>query len=210
MRSRTKFTLPLMAAALTLFSTEAAFAHRLNVFAYPTGQEICIEASFAGGAPARIADVKILDEKGQTILTAKTSEKGKVCVPTPAEFRPAPLTVIVNAGEGHQNKWTIEKSEFDGLTSSSDSLKNLSSDLRKNDALSSEAGEKLFTQQELDEAIKAVRQDIEYTVVAPLRKQLAEAQQPKTTFKDIIGGIGWLVGIAGLIAWFSSRRKQKA
>ncbi len=197
MQKQAKVILSLLVPLLSVSTGSTAFAHRLNVFAYPSGSEICVEASFAGGNPAKNADIKIVDEQGKVVLTSKTSKDGKNCAAVPTDFKPVSLTVVVNAGEGHRNQWTIEKSPSPAAI-----VPQAESKLPK-------SGVKLFSQQEMDEAIRAAKRDIEVTVIAPLRKQLAEAQLPKTTFKDIIGGIGWLVGIAGLIAWFTSRRKQK-
>ena len=46
-------------------------------------------------------------------------------------------------------------------------------------------------------------------VISPLRKQLAEAQQPKITWRDIVGGLGWCLAVlGGLFAWISTRRQK--
>ena len=210
MQKQAKVILSLLVPLLSVSTGSTAFAHRLNVFAYPSGSEICVEASFAGGNPAKNADIKIVDEQGKVVLTSKTSKDGKNCAAVPTDFKPVSLTVVVNAGEGHRNQWTIEKSEFDGIsTPIPPNSPSPAAIVPQAESKLPKSGVKLFSQPEMDEAIRAAKRDIEVTVIAPLRKQLAEAQLPKTTFKDIIGGIGWLVGIAGLIAWFTSRRKQK-
>ena len=67
---------------------------------------------------------------------------------------------------------------------------------------------KIYSQEELDAALKAAREQAEMQVIAPLRKQLAEAQQPKITWRDIVGGLGWCLGLGGLFAWISTRRQK--
>lgn len=193
----------------SFLALEPVLAHRLNVYAYPTGKEICIEASFAGGGPAKNAKVNILDDQGRTLMTSSTSSEGKTCIQTPADFQPINLTVVVNAGEGHQNQWTIDKSNFNGSAISSNPAPQTPVTVEENNPSKNSKSIKLFSQQELNEAVAAAKKDMEFTVITPLRKQLAEAQQPKTTFKDIVGGIGWLIGIAGLFAWYGSRRKKR-
>ncbi|MFO1070287.1 MAG: hypothetical protein U1E14_17365 [Geminicoccaceae bacterium] len=42
----------------------------------------------------------------------------------------------------------------------------------------------------------------------PLREQLAAAEE-RVRLRDILGGIGYVVGIAGLAAWFTSRRAPR-
>ena len=42
--------------------------------------------------------------------------------------------------------------------------------------------------------------------LAPIRKMLAEQYNAEPSLRDIIGGIGWLLGLAGIVAYFKSRR----
>lgn len=188
-----------------------AFAHRLNVFAYSQADQVCVEASFQGGRPAMNSDVKFINKAGQVFLSAKTSEDGKVCMALPAGFEPSPLTVIVNAGEGHENRWTLNKEDFSQFIGEK---KDASVTLVPPDSAkkpverNSDQDPKIYSQKQLDEAIRKTREDAELNYIAPLRKQLAEASQPKITWKDIFGGIGWLVGLGGLFAWITTRKPK--
>ena len=44
--------------------------------------------------------------------------------------------------------------------------------------------------------------------LAPIKEMLAESQVHKTTPTDIIGGIGYIMGIFGLLAYFQSRKRK--
>ena len=169
----------------------AANAHRLNVFAYSQAHEICVETSFQGGKPARGADVRVLTEEGTVFLTAKTEQDGKVCMALPDGFEPAPLTVIVNAGEGHQNQWKLSKEDFTFGADSKTAVSTVKLEIPNKEAETNTTSPKIYSQEELDAALKAAREQAEMQVIAPLRKQLAEAQQPKITWRDIVGGLGW-------------------
>ena len=175
-----------IASVFLLCSSTAANAHRLNVFAYSQAHEICVETSFQGGKPARGADVRVLTEEGAVFLTAKTEQDGKVCMALPDGFEPAPLTVIVNAGEGHQNQWKLSKEDFSLGADSKTAVSTVKLEILNKEAETNTASPK----------------------IAPLRKQLAEAQQPKITWRDIVGGLGWCLGLGGLFAWISTRRQK--
>ena len=41
--------------------------------------------------------------------------------------------------------------------------------------------------------------------LAPIKRSLAESKQEKPDFQDIMGGIGYLLGLAGLVAWLRNR-----
>lgn len=45
--------------------------------------------------------------------------------------------------------------------------------------------------------------------IKPLREELA-AYKEQAKFRDLLGGLGYLLGLAGLGAWLSQRRKNKA
>jgi nickel transport protein len=51
-----------------------------------------------------------------------------------------------------------------------------------------------------DDLRLAVQQELE-----PLRRQL-EAYQRKVRMHDVLGGIGYIVGVIGLVAWWKARR----
>lgn len=188
----------------------SARAHRLNVFAYPEANQICVESSFAGGRPAMNSPVVFLDEHGKEFLRGKTSPKGKICVKLPEDFVAQPVTVIVNAGEGHQNRWEIRKEDFPlGIQASA--IETLPAIKREVQAESPAGAQepKLYTQKELEEAVRAAREEVETKVAAPLRRELAQAKEPKISWRDIFGGIGWLIGLGGLFAWITTRRPKK-
>lgn len=44
--------------------------------------------------------------------------------------------------------------------------------------------------------------------IGPIRRQLAKNEEAGPSFVAIFGGIGWIVGMAGIIAWFRSRQGQ--
>ena len=177
-----------------------------NVFAYPQADQVCAEAKFANGAPARGAEVNFINDEGESILKAVTSDEGKVCIALPAGFKPAPLTVVVNAGEGHQNRWKISREEFSGAEASKEPLL-LAYEPKKTVGVTS-SNPKLYTQKDLDNAVRLAKEDQETRVIVPLRRELAQAQNPGISLRDIVGGLGWLIGLGGIFAWLSARRKN--
>ena len=143
-----------IASVFLLCSSTAANAHRLNVFAYSQAHEICVETSFQGGKPARGADVRVLTEEGAVFLTAKTEQDGKVCMALPDGFEPAPLTVIVNAGEGHQNQWKLSKEDFSLGADSKTAVSTVKLEILNKEAETNTASPKIYSQEELDAALK--------------------------------------------------------
>lgn len=199
-----------LSLGLMVLASEPVLAHRLNVFAYLEGSQICVESSFAGGRAAMNAPVRFLNAEGQEFMSAKTSSEGKVCAKLPEGFAAQDVTVVVNAGEGHQNQWKMSKADFSSLSPAAQKafpapLPDFSK--AKNENVSTEP--KIYSQRELDAAVKAARDEMELKVAAPLRRELAQAREPQTSWRDIVGGIGWLVGFGGLFAWITTRKPKR-
>lgn len=194
------------AALIAVSAVGSAQAHRLNVFAYPQADQVCAEAKFANGTPARGAEVNFINDAGESILKAVTSDEGKVCIALPAGFKPASLTVVVDAGAGHQNRWKISREEFSAAEVSKEPLL-LTYESKKTDSVIS-SDPKLYTQKDLDDAVLLAKEDQETKVIVPLRRELAQAQNPEISLRDIVGGLGWLIGLGGIFAWLSARRKK--
>lgn len=111
-------------------------------------------------------------------------------------------------GEGHQNQWKLSKEDFSLGADSKTAVSTVKLEILNKEAETNTASPKIYSQEELDAALKTAREQTEMQVIAPLRKQLAEAQQPKITWRDIVGGLGWCLGLGGLFAWISTRRQK--
>ena len=56
------------------------------------------------------------------------------------------------------------------------------------------------------EELKKLLQEVLKQELAPIRRSIAMANDRKPGFHDIIGGIGYLLGLAGLVAWLRNRK----
>ena len=183
---------------LTL-SPSQALAHRVNIFAYSDGQNVHVHAGFSRSQPARNAEISVsLPGKDTLLLTLKTNEAGDCSFPIPAEASQYGLNIRVNAGEGHVNTWNMSKEEF--------GAKPKSASESPSEPLSKQSGQEPATNQaDLQELVRTeLAQQL-----APLRLELAETRE-KIRFTDILGGIGWLVGLAGIVSALLAKRKPQA
>ena len=99
-----------------------SFAHRINIFALVEAGQIRVECKFSKKSPAQNSPVTILDKaSGKQLALKNTDDQGIALFPVTAEMKSAPLGLIahINAGEGHENDFEIEKSELDGASASS-------------------------------------------------------------------------------------------
>ena len=194
-------------AALILLSlSPVALAHRLNVFAFVDGGEIQVESSFSRGNPAGQGKVEVSDAAtGVALVTGVTGGDGVFRFPMPdgVRSRGHDLIVRVNAGEGHQGEWRIPAAD---LGRPSVDAVAVVRDLQSAAAVpppAAQSGQAIsFTPQELERIIDAALEQ----KLAPIRQMLADQYSAGPSLRDIIGGIGWLIGLAGIAAYFKRRR----
>lgn len=177
------------------------FAHRVNVFAWQEGNNVSVEGKFAGGRPAMNSEVLVQDLTGKVVAQGKTDQKGEWTFVLPEGAHQNNLKIVLKAGEGHQATWDLE----------------LKTDVPKNQEVQAinKAGktnpstsEPLSVEQQIENAVQAERARLEKEVIGPLRKQVAELQEPQVGWREIFGGIGWIIGLFGIGAYFKSRSRK--
>ena len=197
------FRLLLLATAALLVAAGPASAHRLKVFASAIGSSIEGEAYFVGSGPAAGVDVTLRDKADKVLQSGKTGPDGKFALKATGT---GDITVTVDAEDGHVARFTVAASELDSNTPAAvpPAAAALAGDAKLGDAAMPSAAAAA--------AAPAVSMaDLEIAVarkVAPLAAQI-DALQSALRIQDIIGGIGYIVGIFGLVAFLKSRRPAK-
>jgi nickel transport protein len=147
----------------------------MDVFATVEGKIIHGKANYHDGTPVKNGDVKALDRAGEEIGRSKTDEEGKFTLE--ARFR-CDYRILVDAGDGHGGEYAI-------------SAALLPADLPpRNPGDASESAHS-----HVPNSDSALLSEIHADVDA-LQEQLNEYEH-RLRFRDILGGIGFIVGIAG-------------
>lgn len=191
-------------AGLVLLAALPASAHRLKVFATAEGRKISGYAYFPGGGRAVRVPVLATGPGGEELGRTTTDEKG--CFSLEAKWR-CDHTLVVETPDGHKATYRVEAAE-------------LPSDLPPLGGAGRQGaprpqghgtGEKGQPQvaagpvksgQVLEDAVaRAVARELR-----PLREQL-ERYEAKRRLHDIIGGIGYILGISGVAFYLLARRR---
>lgn len=195
-------------AAFMAFS-EDALAHRVNVFAFVDGDEIQVECSFSRSQKVKNGKLVVTDtETGATLFKATTDEQGLY------RFRPTDaflqsghgLNIRLLAGEGHQDDWKI----------SPEDLETLSEPLSSRSRAKPQSGPVVQSGQspiraaplaQIDPAeLEAIIGKVLDEKLTPIKQALARKDNDEPGLRDIIGGIGWILGLLGLAAYLKYRR----
>jgi nickel transport protein len=206
---------------------DAAWAHRVRIFAWTEGQEIVAEAGFGKGKPAKHCSVYLEEgETGAGLDDGFTNDKGLVRFPLPekAVRDRLDLRLVIVAGEGHRGEWVLEPADYlpaDELyeeTTAGPVCSGREVSMAVTSPLPyavagdvSQGGGDCVDAQELRAVVeKAVGKSLDSHLEAklgPLRHMMAKSLDPTPGINEIVGGIGWLVGLAGMGAYFKSRGK---
>lgn len=181
------FVLSLGAA---IIGPRAADAHGLNLFAVFDGTQVVGEAYFTGGAGARGLTVGAVDATGKQVATARTNDAGRFVFPS---LPLSDVELIVDSGDGHVARFHLSAADLGGAPAPAGSQPH-------KHAFDAAPQPPADLEQIVERAV-ARR-------LAPLRRQIA-AYEAKVRLHDILGGLGYLAGLAGLGFWLLARRERR-
>ncbi|MCM0754929.1 cobalamin biosynthesis protein CbiL [Desulfovibrio aminophilus] len=193
-----------LAALLVLFAALPALAHKVNIFAYAENGSIHTESSFGGKRAVNQGIVEVRDTAGgELLLSGTTDDDGKWSFPIPAQFREKRpgLTLVIKAGEGHQGQWEMKPEDY------------LESGAAAAPQPAAQAAEAQAAPAPSAAQAPADAATLEQTVnriveakLAPLRKQIGEAETGDPGPAEILGGLGFIMGLGALV--MAARRRK--
>jgi nickel transport protein len=201
----------ILVLVLGVFSTPA-LAHRVLVFAYAEGDTIFTESKFVPNNPVRQGKILVQDAKtGQTLLTGTTDDQGKFSfkIPAQAAAQKMDLKIIAEAAMGHRGEWLLKAANYLGKgqaagTPAPAALAPTPAATATPAPAAAKAGS--VDQQALEAALnKALERQL-----APINEKLTDLTIHRTTLPDILGGIGYILGLCGVAAYFLSKRQKNA
>ena len=191
-------------SALLLLDARTGLAHRLSVFAYAEGSTIQGSAYFAGGGAPGGAEVTVYGPDGAVLGSTTTGEAGDF---TFDATRRVDHRITVETADGHAAEFLVAASELPAsLPGGADPL---GIEASAAEAVTPAEAEPPGTMAAIDDAAleamvsRAVQQQIR-----PLREDLI-AYADAVRVSDIMGGIGYIVGIFGVLAYVLSLRRSR-
>jgi nickel transport protein len=198
--------LPWILALGSLLGSASAAAHKLKVFAAAEGARIQGSAYFAGRAGAGGARVEVRDAQGRVLADLTPDAQGRFAYMATA---PVDHLILARTGDGHQASWTIRGAELAGVFASAIPPRvEPVSPAAPGQAVTSATATPPVPVAGLDPAAVAACEAAVARQVRPLREAL-EAAQDRARLHDILGGIGYILGISGLGLWWGARRQGR-
>jgi len=192
------------------------YAHKVMVFAWTDGDTVFTQSKFSGGKKVKGQRIAVYDPRGEILLEGKTDDKGEFSFNVPERKS---LKIVLSAGAGHRAEWTVTKEDIEEMSKEKPAKSGLKKSKEKVpvDATSSRtpenrADEKPHVPQPQGPDADQIEQAIEKALdkkLKPVIKMLNESLDRGPTVGEIIGGIGYIIGLMGLGAYFHYRRKEK-
>lgn len=188
-----------------LVAAPSVLAHNVTVFAWVEGDTVYTESKFAGGKMAKNAPLEVYDASGARLLSGKTDENGEFSFKLPKKEE---LKIVLKAGMGHGNEWILTAEDIaDAQTESSGSPP------ASSQVIEAPPSQASLPNKESKERLEPTNLDLEVILdkkLAPVLKKLShiEAKQKKERgITEILGGIGYILGLMGLAVFIHYRRK---
>ncbi|MGQ3676213.1 cobalt ABC transporter permease [Xanthobacter sp. TB0139] len=182
--------------ALLLALSTPAFAHKVIASVYAEGDVISGDIGFSNGDMAQDVPVEIFDPQGNRLGEVKTDEDGLFT------FRPTRAVAHIfraNLGGGHVAEVRMEADELPAISGAAPAA-----------APAVQAGAAASLEETPTALTMAAQEKLIATVVqkqiVPLRREIA-AYQEKTNLQNVLGGIGYILGLFGLGFYLAARRK---
>ena len=197
----------LTAACITLASADESRAHGIFIYAWAEGANLCAESYFSENDKVRGGAVTMRDAAGAVLAESPTDEAGRVCFSAPEKA--TALRFVVDAGQGHRAEYTMPEAEVAAAVAAVPA-KATATESAENGGAAQPAAPSAAPSPSLNEdrLRELIREELQIQLT-PLRQTLAQATAPKQPgLREIIGGLGWIAGLAALAHFAMSRRKN--
>ncbi|MFB0527247.1 MAG: hypothetical protein ACETVT_00015 [bacterium] len=190
---------------LVLLVSSTALAHKVNVFAYAENGMVYTESYFSDGRKVMDSTVEVFDAKNnRLLLTGKTDKNGEFFFKIPEATG---LRIVLTASMGHKNEYLLTEDEVrDAIGTAKVPEK---SPPEKMETEKRQAPPEEVTQIS-DDQLQLLMERVVEEKTAPIMKKLLriEEQMQKPSLQDIIGGLGYILGLMGIVIYFKYKKKS--
>ena len=211
-RSRAWTTYFLSIALWLAFSNAPAWAHKVTIFAWVEGDTVHTQSKFSGGKRAKDSTVVVYDKEGNQLLEGKTNDNGEFSFKIPKK---TDLKVALKASMGHLAEWTIPAEEIKAVADPIESGMPEPGIQTPTQGGPPSVDAKPSGEPPVKTAVGLSREEIKGLIdnslerkLAPITDMLADSLEREPTVGDVIGGVGYIFGLAGVALYFGNRRKK--
>ncbi len=208
----------LLALLVSALVPTAAHAHKLRAFASVEGTVIRGLVFFGGSAPAQGVAVTVSAPDGSVLATTTTDEQGHFSIQA---WRRVDHHIVADAGDGHRAEYVVSADDLpsslpESVPGGAQAIPGAQAaglgseggppDAEAVTAMPVPAPGGTPAAGAIDAAAVAAMVDVAVArQLRPMREQLAEFEE-RVLVRDVLGGLGYLLGVTGLALWLRDRR----
>ncbi len=194
-----RLVLVAMLSLIMLYATPL-WAHKVSVFAWVEGDTVFTQSRFSGGKKPKNAVVTVFDPDSNLLLEGRTDNQGEFSFPIPKRCA---LRIVLAGGMGHLGEWTVPVDEIphavQGTTvGTAPAVPDQEGHTHAPTPVQALDQEQLLlaVEQALDRKLK------------PVIQMLSDERQQGPSLNEILGGIGYIIGLVGLGAYIHARKTR--
>ncbi|MFQ6098552.1 MAG: hypothetical protein ACE5O2_12570 [Armatimonadota bacterium] len=178
-----------------------AYAHKVKVFAAAEGRKISGYAYVPGGSRLRNVTIQVRGPRGEDLGKVKTDDKGEFSFE--ARLKTDHILVLETA-DGHSARFTVGSDELpDDLPSPAGTVAAPSGTATKSAAAPVQRRERAPPPTGIERQVADLGRQIR------LLREEVDAYESRIRLHDILGGMGYILGIGGVAFFFLGARKRE-
>ena len=185
MLSSKKGLIIILVVVVVMFVVSPSFAHKVMIFGWVEGDTVQTISKFNGGKRVQNAPVSVFDTDDTFILKGVTNTEGLFSFKRPDKDS---LKIVLEASMGHKTTCLVE-------TKTDTAVESVVEQTEVETIADSPCPEKNIE--------KIVGKALDRKIAKVL--QLIRENDEKQSISEIIGGIGYILGLVGIALWFKSR-----
>jgi len=185
-----------------------ALAHKVSIFAWVEGDTVHTQSKFMGGKRPEKALVEVFDDSGNQLLKGETDSRGLFSFQTPMK---ADMQIVLTAGMGHRAVWALSREDFEGTAADPHNNRQFNNVTREDSGNTDSKTDSIHPHPENELSTTALTALVESTLdrkLKPIMDQIIVLNEDRISFSDILGGIGYILGLVGLAAYMKYHRKR--
>lgn len=193
---------------MALLNVSTALAHGVSIFAWIQGETVHTQSKFMGGKRPNQALIEVFDETGNLLLNGKTDTQGLFSFKAP---KISDMQIVLTAGMGHRAVWTLSKDDFQEAVVDADIHRRIRTITPGKPVESNMKTQNIDGSTENGLSAAEVMDLVEPILdrkLKPLMDKIIALDENRISLSDILGGVGYIVGLVGLAAYMRYRGKR--
>ena len=190
---------------VALLCAGPVWGHRVRVFAVAQGRKVLCRGYSSGGDALKDCRITAELPDGTVVAEGRTDENGEF---TFEATQRAELKIVLDAGAGHRAEYTLRAEDLPAeLPATAGEQAGPQTEPLVQEGAPSDARADTSSVALDERRLKGIVRSVVQEEMLGLRGDLRAAEDRGPGVTEIVGGIGYIVGITGLVMYMRIRRK---